>query len=134
MNNALEFDCVKYGYNFIENSYILPEHLWQDDLQLETVNHFSIILNRDYFLSKSFIQKNIKNLSSEGEESVLSDEERFIALSEIISNSFNSTDLNDILDAKIGLREMRIQCPEKIIVGHLNMNSIRKKFDAFFHH
>ena len=134
MNNALEFDCVKYSYNFIENSYILPEHLWQDDLQLETVNHFSIILNRDYFLSKSFIQKNIKNLSSEGEESVLSDEERFIALSEIISNSFNSTDLNDILDAKIGLREIRIQCPEKIIVGHLNMNSIRKKFDAFFHH
>ena len=103
-------------------------------MQLETVNHFSFVLNRNYFLSKSFIQKNIKNLSSEGEESVLSDEERFIALNEIISNSFNSTDLNDILDAKIGLRGIRIQCPEKTIFGHLNMNSIRNKFDAFFHH
>ena len=25
---------------------------------------------------------------------------------------------------------MKIQCPEKIIVGHLNINSIRNKFDA----
>ena len=25
---------------------------------------------------------------------------------------------------------MKIQCPEKIIVAHLNMNSIRNKFDA----
>ena len=28
---------------------------------------------------------------------------------------FNSTKHNDIADAKIGLREMKIQCPEKII-------------------
>ena len=25
---------------------------------------------------------------------------------------------------------MKIQCPEKITVGHLNINSIRNKFDA----
>ena len=25
---------------------------------------------------------------------------------------------------------MKIQCPEKMIVGHLNINSIRNKFDA----
>ena len=25
---------------------------------------------------------------------------------------------------------MKIQCPEKIIVGHFNINSIRNKFDA----
>ena len=43
---------------------------------------------------------------------------------------FDSTKHNDIVDAKIGLREMKIQCPEKIIVGHLNINSIRNKFDA----
>ena len=27
---------------------------------------------------------------------------------------------------------MKIQCPEKIIVGYLNINSVRNKFDAFF--
>ena len=25
MNNALKLDCIKYGYNFIENRNILPE-------------------------------------------------------------------------------------------------------------
>ena len=27
---------------------------------------------------------------------------------------------------------MKIQCPEKIIVRHLNINSIRNKFDALY--
>ena len=46
-----------------------------------------------------------------------------------IKNLIDSTD-HDILDAKIGPREMKIQCPEMIIIGHLNINSIRNKFDA----
>ena len=73
---------------------------------------------------------NVNNLSSERGESVLYDEDKFNTQSKIIPNSFNSTDLNDILDPKIGLREMEIQCPQKITVGHLNINSIRNKLDA----
>ena len=57
-------------------------------------------------------------------------EDIIITQSNIIPNSFDSAKHNDIVDAKIGLREMKIQCPEKIIVGHLNINSIRNKFDA----
>ena len=64
-----------------------------------------------------------------GGESSHCDENIIITQSNIIPNSFHSTKHNDILDAKIGLREMKIQCPEKIIVGHLNINSIRNKFD-----
>ena len=33
---------------------------------------------------------------------------------------FDSTEHNDILDAKSGIREMKIQGPEKINFGHLN--------------
>ena len=58
------------------------------------------------------------------------DESNFITQSKIIPNSFDSTDHNDILDAKIRLSELKIQCQEKIIVGHLNINSITNKFDA----
>ena len=58
------------------------------------------------------------------------DEDTFITHSNIIPNSFDSTKHIDILDAKIGLREMKIQCPEKVIIGDLNINSIRNKFDA----
>ena len=35
MNNALKFDCIKYGYHFIENSNILPDNLWQDGWHLK---------------------------------------------------------------------------------------------------
>ena len=57
--------------------------------------------------------------------SVYCDEDIFI-----IHNTFNSTEHNDILDPTIGLREIKIHCPEKIIVGHLNIDSLRNKFDA----
>ena len=57
-------------------------------------------------------------------------EDIIITQSNIIPNSFDSAKHNDIVDAKIGLREMKIQCPEKIIVGHLNINSIRHKFNT----
>ena len=60
------------------------------------------------------------------------DEDIFITQSNIIPNSFDSTKHNDILDAKIGLRKMKIQCPEKTVVRHLNVKSIRNKFDALF--
>ena len=63
-------------------------------------------------------------------KSVLCDEDNFITQSKIIPNPFDSTDRNNIYDAKIGLREMKIQCPDKIIGNHLNIYSIRNKSDA----
>ena len=75
----------------------------------------------------------INRVGYERRESSHWDEDTVITQSNIIPNSFDSTKHNDILDAKIGIREMNIQCPEKIFVGHLNINSMRKKFDAFFH-
>ena len=37
---------------------------------------------------------------------------------------------NDSNDAKKGLKEIKIQSPDKLILGHLNINSIRNKFEA----
>ena len=62
MNNAFKLYCIKYGYNFIENSNILPDNLWQDGLHLNNsgkgklLNNFLVSLNKNYFLSKPFIQ------------------------------------------------------------------------------
>ena len=35
-----------------------------------------------------------------------------------------------ITNAKIGLRKMKIQFPDKLIIAHLSTNPIRKKFDS----
>ena len=34
-----------------------------------------------------------------------------------------------ITNAKIGLKKMKIQFPDKLIIAHLDINSIRNKFD-----
>ena len=37
---------------------------------------------------------------------------------------------NNITYDKVGLQEMKSKCPDKLIMGHININSIRNKFDA----
>ena len=64
----------------------------------------------------------INILNSAREESgTLCDEDKFITQNKLIPNSFDNIKHNDILDTKIGLREIKIQCLAKIIVGHLNI-------------
>ena len=61
-NNALKLGCVKYGYNLIEDTNKFPGNLWQDGLPLNNsgkdklLNIFLVSLNKNYFLSKHFIQ------------------------------------------------------------------------------
>ena len=43
--------------------------------------------------------------------------------------SFSSSQ-RDSLDAKARLTEMKSQSPDKVILGHRNINSIRNKFDG----
>ena len=35
-------------------------------------------------------------------------------------------------DATVGLKEMKSQCPQKLITSYLNINSIRNMFNALF--
>ena len=37
---------------------------------------------------------------------------------------------NDINDEKKGLKKIKIHSPDKLILGHLNINSVRNKFEA----
>ena len=39
-----------------------------------------------------------------------------------------SKSVSDFLDAKIGLKEMKICSPDKLILGHVSINSIKNKF------
>ena len=52
------------------------------------------------------------------------------------SKSFNGTDIlfakarSNVTDAKIGLQEMKQNSPDKLILGHVSINSTRNKFDG----
>ena len=50
-------------------------------------------------------------------------------ISEMIVFHRSATE-NDINDAKKGLKEIKIQSPDKLILGHLNIISVRNKFEA----
>ena len=45
VNNALKLDCVRYVYNFIENSNMLPDNLWQDVLLLNNSGKGTLLNN-----------------------------------------------------------------------------------------
>ena len=69
VNNALKLDGVKYGYNFIKNSNILPDNLWQDGLHVNSsgqgkpLNIFSVSLR--IIFKQTFYPININSISSE---------------------------------------------------------------------
>ena len=47
------------------------------------------------------------------------------SLSSVLCNSEFKSESDD----KVGLQEMKSNCPDKLIMGHLNINSIRNKSD-----
>ena len=115
MSKALELNCVKYGYNFIENSNIQSDNLWEDDLHLDNsgkgnlLNNFLISFNKNYLIKQTSYLININSISSERGKPVICRQGCFI-------------EHNYILHAKLDL--------EKITVGHVNINSVRNNFDA----
>ena len=57
------------------------------------------------------------------------------SLSSVLCNSESKSESGcsnkgNFTDAKVGLQEMKPKCPDKLIMGHLNINSIRNKFDT----
>ena len=57
------------------------------------------------------------------------------SLSSVLCNSDSKSESgcsneSNFTDAKVGLQEMKSNCPDKLIMGHLNINPIRNKFDA----
>ena len=46
-----------------------------------------------------------------------------------ISQTDSETPNNYSLDDMLGLKTLRVSYPDNIIIGHLNINSIRNKFD-----
>ena len=54
-----------------------------------------------------------------------------ISTDSLNQNDKQQTSLDGTNEAKIGLKEMKENCPNKLIVGHLNINSIRNKFEFF---
>ena len=49
-----------------------------------------------------------------------------------ILNSFDSNEIKGIPDIKFGLKEINIQCTEKIITDNFNINAIGNKLNGLF--
>ena len=47
-----------------------------------------------------------------------------------ILNSFDSNEIKGIPDTKFGLKEINIQCTEKIIIDNFNINAIGNKLNG----
>ena len=57
--------------------------------------------------------------------------------SQYLNNQLNNADrsksVTDFLNAKSGLKKMKVRSPDTLILGHVNINSIRNKFDSLIY-
>ena len=115
------------------------ENLWQDGLHLNNsgknviLNNYVLTLNDSYFFRSILYSVDSNSLF----EVKLCKPTGNVGLNRKSDNILNnqvqvtktvSVD-SVITNAKIGMRKMKIQFPEKLIVAHLNINSIKNKFD-----
>ena len=78
-------------------------------------------------LSKNAFSRAVENIidvdvSHTSDSCSLSHQSKFLNISSKLTNN--------VTDAKIGLQEMKRNSPDRLILGHVNINSIRNKFDA----
>ena len=95
VNNVLKLDCVKYDYNSIKNSNILPDNLWQDVLGLSNFGKCKLL--------------NIFLVSLKKKDSL----SNFVTQSKVIPKSFNSTEHHDIPDKKLELGKFKSNAQRK---------------------
>ena len=79
-------------------------------------------------LSKNAYSSAVENIidvdvSHTSDSCSLSHQSKFLNISSKLTNN--------VTDAKTGLHEMKLNYPDKLILGHVSINSIRKKFHAF---
>ena len=105
-----------------------------DVLYLSIFLHFKLHDNNLIYLlitcsklSKNAFSSAVENItnvdvSHTSDSCILSHQCKFLSISSMLTNN--------ITDAKIGLQEMKRNSPDRLILGHVNINSIRNKFDA----
>ena len=146
INENLVDLCMKYNFEFIDHLQITTKFLWNDGIHL--LNTGKSILGQNFVnrVSNFFSQKRFfLNGSSLSGDHTIDFEIKNKRSSTVVENKFILTTLSNYnslqksssslfkigaLDAKSRLKEMKAQSSDKLILGHLNINAIRNKFEA----
>ena len=110
------------GFIYISNSNITPSHLSKDGIHLNDIGTFRL---GDVNVSGFFL--NGRNAWLPISDRILVDNKSNFKMQIVGTEPYWSTDsLSNQSDA---LTEIRIKNPKRLIIAHLNINSLRNKFD-----
>ena len=121
----------KNGYFFIDNSNIEIRDLWKDGTHLlesgktKLAENFTYFLNNSYWLSPydyTHLHGNIQHTYSQ----LLNTKNCESISAKSILNT-NASDEENIENNV--LKNLRLKSPNKVIIGHININSLRNKFE-----
>ena len=136
LNNSIKALCQEHGYSFIDNSNVSSGNLWQDGFHLNNSDK-GVLLNNytkwHLFFRSIFYTVDSNSLFQakcyKTKENVGLIKKNDKALNNQVQvPKTGSVDSN--YNAKIRLRKIKIEFPDKWIIAHLNTNSIRNKFDS----
>ena len=121
-NDFLNKLCKENGFIYISNSNITPSHLSKDGIHLNDIGTFRL---GDVNVSGFFL--NGRNAWLPISDRILVDNKSNFKMQIVGTEPYWSTDsLSNQSDA---LTEIRIKNPKRLIIAHLNINSLRNKFD-----
>ena len=111
-NQRLRNYCEQKNIDFVDNSNIIEEHLGSKNLHLNKRGNSILAKNILKFLRDSYWNDDILNCGMKYDQ----------CKSKLPSKSVNSVSVGSI-------RDVRKRNLKRINLGHLNINSIRNKFD-----
>ena len=136
--------CIKYNFEFINHEQINTNFLWNDDIHLldtgksilgqNFVNRVSNFFRKKrFFFNGSSLSGDCTidfEIDTKRPSTVVENKSILTTLSNYNSLQKSPSSLSKIgvLDAKSRLKEMKAQSSDKLILGHLNINSIRIQF------
>ena len=126
-NELLNKLCKENGFIYISNSNITPSHLSKDGIHLNDIGTFKLGDNFIKHVNVSSSYLNARNAWLPISDRILDDNKSTFKMQKVDSESYLSTEsLWNQFDA---LTEIRIENPKQLIVAHLNITSLRDKFD-----
>ena len=113
-----------FNLHFLINSSYLFIIYWDSFYHYIILSFFYLTGSK---LSKNAFSRALENIIDvdvyhTSDSCSLSHQSKFLNISSKLTNN--------VTDAKIGLQEMKRNSPDRLILGHVNINSIRNKFDA----
>ena len=110
-NNFLRTKQLLNDFIIIDNDNIKGEHIWKDEVHLNNNGTIALANNLIKAINRKHVAWHASSCSNDETNEIL------------IDDSFEN-------DPRSSLKDLKLKNSKRLVIGHININSIRNKFEA----